>query len=94
MMLAIMNRSIRLHTGQNGKLSWPLRLSVPSVLFAAGFRSVADLIPGLHEALIGMAGMFWIAAFVFFLCDSADLLCHVQRQPGRQLSPPTRINIR
>lgn len=94
MMLAIMNRSIRLHTGRNGKLSWPLRLSVPCVLLAASFRSAADIIPGLHETLIGTAGLFWIAAFVFFLCDSADLLCHVQRQPGRQLSPPTRINIR
>lgn len=95
MMLAIMNRSIRLHTGRNEKLSWSLRLSVPCVLIAAGFRSAADLIPEYYEAFIAMAGLTWIAAFVFFLCDNAGLLCHVQRQPGRQPSPPpTRINMR
>ena len=94
MMLAIMNRSIRLHTGRNGKLSWPLRLSVPCVLLAAGMRSSADLVPGFYEALLGTAGLFWIAGFVFFLCDSAGLLCHVQRQPGRQPSSPTRISMR
>ncbi|MUO85284.1 NnrS family protein [Agrobacterium vitis] len=95
MMLAIMNRSIRLQTGRNEKLSLSLRLSVPSVLIAAGFRSAADISSTYYEALIVMAGLVWIAAFVFFLYDNAGLLCHVQRQPGRQPSPPpTRINMR
>lgn len=94
MMLAIMNRSIRLHTGRNERLSWPLRLSVPCVLLAAGFRGAADLMPGYYEALIMMAGLTWIAAFVFFLCGNAGLLCMVQRRPSRQPSPPTRINMR
>jgi uncharacterized protein involved in response to NO len=94
MMVAIMNRSIRLHTGLKQAETWSLRLSVPCILFAAGFRSTADLIPGHYEAHLAIAGLFWIAAFVFFLSDSAGLLCHVQRQPGRQPSPPTRINMR
>ncbi len=94
MMLAIMNRSIRLHTGRHEQLSWLLRLSVPCVLFAACFRGAGDLIPGAYETLIAMAGLFWISAFVFFLADNAVLLCRVQRQPGRQPSPPTRINMR
>lgn len=94
MMLAIMNRSIRLHTGRNEKLSWFLQLSVPCMLLAACFRGAADLIPGAYETLIATSGLLWIAAFVFFLSDNFGLLCHVQRQPGRQPSPPTRINMR
>lgn len=94
MMLAIMNRSIRLHTGRHEQLSWSLGLSVPCLLLAACFRGAAYLIPGAYETLIAMAGLSWIAAFVFFLSDNTGLLCHVQRQPGRQPSPPTRINMR
>lgn len=94
MMLAIMMRSITLHTGQNEKRSWFQRLPVPLVLIAACLRITADLIPGFYAPFITTSGLFWIAAFVFFLGDNARLLCHVQRQPGRQPSPPTRINMR
>lgn len=94
MMLAVMNRSIRLHTGRNEKISWVQRLSVPCVLFAAGVRIAADLIPEYYGPVIATSGLFWISAFVLFLRDNAGLLCHVQRQPGRQPSPPTRINMR
>ncbi|THV12549.1 short-chain dehydrogenase [Rhizobium rhizophilum] len=94
MMLAIMMRSIRLHTGRNEKFSWCQWLSVPCLLIAASLRITADFIPGHYAPFIAASGLFWIAAFVFFLGDNAGLLCHVQRQPGRQPSPPTRINMR
>ncbi|WP_168801054.1 NnrS family protein [Peteryoungia ipomoeae] len=94
MMLAIMNRSIRLHTGRNESSSWPMRLSVPCLLFSAGFRSAAEFLPGPYEALILTSGLLWIAGFVFFLWDNAGPLCRVMRKPGRQPSPPTRISIR
>jgi uncharacterized protein involved in response to NO len=94
MMIAIMNRSIRLHTGRNEQFSLRQRLSVPCVLLAASGRIAADIVPGYYGALVATSGFFWIAAFVFFLSDNAGLLCHVQRQPGRQPSPPTRINMR
>jgi uncharacterized protein involved in response to NO len=94
MMLAIMMRSIALHTGQNEKRSRFQRLPVPLLLIAACLRITADLIPGFHAPFTTTSGLFWIAAFVLFLSDNARLLCHVQRQPGRQPSPPTRINMR
>ncbi len=94
MMLSIMMRSIRLHTGRNEKFSWYQRLSGPFLLIAVCFRITADLIPGYYAPLITTSGLFWIVAFGFFLGDNAGLLCHVQRQASRQPSPPTRINIR
>lgn len=94
MMIAIMNRSIRLHTGRDEKFSWCQRLSVPLLLLAASGRTAADIVPGYYGALIATSGLFWIAALVCFLSDNAVLLCHVQRQQGRQASPPTRINMR
>lgn len=94
MMLAIMMRSIRLHTGRNEKYSWCQRLCVPCLLIAASLRITADFISGYHAPFIAASGLFWIAAFVFFLGDNAGLLFHIQRQAGRQPSPPTRINMR
>ncbi len=94
MMLAIMMRSIRLHTGRNEKFSWCQRLSVPCLLIAASLRITADFIPGYYSPFISASGLFWIAAFMLFLGDNAGLLCHVQRQAARQPSPPTRINMR
>lgn len=95
MMLAIMNRSIRLHTGRNIQQSWPLRLSVPSVLLAAALRGTANFIPAEYDVLMTCAGLLWIAGFACFLWDNANLLCQVQRQPGRQPSPPpARTNMR
>jgi uncharacterized protein involved in response to NO len=94
MMIAIMMRSIMLHTGRNEKPSWFQRLPVPLLLVAASLRITADLIPGFYAPFITTSGLSWIAAFVFFLSDNARLLCHGQRQPGRQPSPPTRINMR
>jgi uncharacterized protein involved in response to NO len=94
MMLAIMMRSIRLHTGRNEKFSWCQRLSVPCLLIAASLRITADFSPGYYSPFISASGLFWIAAFVLFLGDNAGLLCHVQRQGARQPSSPTRINMR
>lgn len=94
MMLSIMMRTIRLHTGRNEKFSWYQRLSGPFLLIAASLRITADLIPGYYAPLITTSGLFWIVAFACFLGDNAGLLCHVQRQGGRQPSPPTRINMR
>lgn len=94
MMLSIMMRSIRLHTGRNEKFSGYQRLPVPFLLIAASLRITADFIPGYYAPLITTSGLFWIVAFAFFVGDNAGLLCHVQRQGGRQPSPPTRINMR
>ncbi|WP_159952318.1 NnrS family protein [Rhizobium sp. 18065] len=94
MILAIMNRSIRLHIGRSERGAVALLLSSPCLLLAGLIRVAADLLPESYFLLIVAAGLLWIAGFTLFLINAAPLLTRVRRQSNRQAPPPIRMNMR
>ncbi len=94
MILAIMNRTIRLHTGRSDQGATALRLSSPCVLLAGLLRAVASMLPDYYNLLVATAGLFWIVGFALFVIDVTPLLTRVRRPSKRQPPPPTRMNMR
>ncbi len=79
MMLAVMTRATRGHTGRALAASRPTIAAYLCLFAAALARPLADLTggPGLMEA----AGLFWIAAFGLFLAEYAPMLLRARRPP-------------
>lgn len=93
MIVAIMNRSIRLHTGRSPS-SAALHLSSASVLLAGFARAAANMMQDHYFLMIVAAGVLWIAGFTLFVIDAAPLLTRVRRASSRQAPPPIRMNMR
>ncbi|WBU58939.1 NnrS family protein [Paracoccus albus] len=80
MMLAVMSRATRGHTGRSLSAS-RMTIAAYLCLFAAALlRPVADL-SGMI-AMMEAAGILWIAAFGLFVVENAPMLLHVRR-PAR-----------
>lgn len=81
MMLAVMTRATRGHTGRALVASRLTSLSYLCLFAAALARPLADLAgsAGLMEA----AGLLWIGAFGLFVAEHAPMLVLHRRQPGR-----------
>ncbi|WEF24807.1 NnrS family protein [Paracoccus sp. S3-43] len=80
MMLAVMTRATRGHTGRALTASRLTTLSYLFLFAAALARPLADLAgsAGLMEA----AGILWILAFGLFVAEHAPMLARQRRQPG------------
>lgn len=79
MMLAVMSRATRSHTGRPLSASRTTIAAYMCLFAAAVLRPVADL-----SGMISMmeaAGVLWIAAFGLFVVEYAPMLLHVRRQP-------------
>lgn len=79
MMLAVMTRAIRGHTGRVLRASGLTTLSYASILLAALLRPLADLVPNHATALYAAAGFFWILAFGLFVVEYGPMLARVRR---------------
>lgn len=79
MMLAVMTRAIRGHTGRVLRASGLTTLSYASILLAALLRPLADLVPNHATALHAAAGSFWILAFGLFVIEYGPMLARVRR---------------
>ncbi|MBC7152269.1 MAG: NnrS family protein [Rhizobium sp.] len=79
MMLAVMTRATRGHTGRVLTASRITTLSYAFILLAALFRPAADLLPDYMMELYSAAGFFWIAAFALFVFEYGPMLARVRR---------------
>lgn len=81
MMLAVMTRAIRGHTGRVLTASRMTTLSYTAILLAALLRPAADGIPQAAMMLYAGAGLAWILAFGLFVLEYGPMLVWVRR-PG------------
>lgn len=84
MMLAVMTRASRGHTGRKLKAS---RLTIASYLIliaAALARPLADLLPQYGTVLVTFAAFTWMIAFGMFAFEYAPFLCRERKPVWRQ----------
>jgi uncharacterized protein involved in response to NO len=79
MMLAVMTRATRGHTGRALTASRRTSLSYLCLFAAALARPLADVTGGI--GLMEAAGALWIAAFGLFIAEHVDMLLRRRRQP-------------
>jgi len=79
MMLAVMTRATRGHTGRVLAASRTTTLSYAAILLAALLRPAADLLPDYMMELYSAAGLFWIVAFALFVFEYGPMLSRVRR---------------
>lgn len=79
MMLAVMARATRGHTGRVLAASPMTTQSYVAILLAALLRPAADLLPNHMTTLFTAAGLFWIAAFALFVVEYGPMLTRVRR---------------
>lgn len=80
MMLAVMMRATRGHTGRPIAGSWLTGLASLSLFAAACLRPLAGLLPDQATLLYALAGAGWIAAFSLFIVEYGPMLAFVRRE--------------
>ena len=96
MMLAVMMRTTRGHTGKPVRGSWVSALASGALFAAALLRPLAGFLPDQAHVLYALAGIGWIVAFGLFAIEYGPMLAFARRTPLRDQSScaPTRINMR
>lgn len=79
MMLAVMTRATRGHTGRQLASSWLTNASYAAILTAAILRPLADILPNQAMTLYSLAGLAWLTAFGLFLTEYGPMLARVRR---------------
>lgn len=79
MMVAVMSRVSRGHTGRPLTASRLASASYAAIILAAILRPMANVLPQYHFALIAAAGTFWIIAFGLFCVDCGPMLIATRR---------------
>ncbi|MBB3312321.1 uncharacterized protein involved in response to NO [Rhizobium sp. BK196] len=74
MMLAVMTRATRGHTGRRLKSSRMTNISYVLLGCVALVRPLAELIPTLSTEILALAGIGWTAAFGLFVVEHGPLL--------------------
>lgn len=74
MMLAVMTRATRGHTGRKLKSSRMTNMSYVLLGCVALVRPLAELVPGLSTEILAVAAIGWTAAFGLFVVEHAPLL--------------------
>ena len=75
MMLAVMTRASRGHTGRKLKSSAITNLSYAILVAVALVRPMAELLPDYRLGILMLAVLGWTAAFGFFAAEHAPMLC-------------------
>ncbi|WP_428413630.1 NnrS family protein [Pararhizobium sp.] len=84
MMIAVMSRVTRGHTGRVLTASPMTSVSYAAILLAAVLRPLANVLPEFYNPLIAAAGLFWILAFMLFCWECGPMLLRVRRDaPGQ-----------
>lgn len=81
MMLAVMTRATRGHTGRPLVGSALTSASYVAIAGAALIRPLAEVLPEHYHHLIALSGALWIAAFVLFTLEYGPMLVHERRAP-------------
>jgi uncharacterized protein involved in response to NO len=80
MMLAVMTRATRGHTGRVLTASRTTILSYSSLVLSALLRPLAGFLPDYAHDLYAASGTLWIVAFALFLIEYGPMLLTVQRK--------------
>ncbi|MFK0274893.1 NnrS family protein [Ensifer sp. NPDC090286] len=81
MMLAVMTRATRGHTGRPLVGSTVTSASYVAIAGAALIRPLAEVLPAHYHHLIALSGMLWIAAFALFTLEYGPMLVRERRAP-------------
>ncbi|KQX16404.1 MULTISPECIES: NnrS family protein [Ensifer] len=81
MMLAVMTRATRGHTGRPLVGSALTSASYVAIAGAALIRPLAEVLPEHYHHLIALSGVLWIAAFVLFTLEYGPMLVRERRSP-------------
>ncbi|HEX5934123.1 MAG TPA: NnrS family protein [Pseudorhizobium sp.] len=82
MMLAVMTRATRGHTGRVLTASRTTSAIYVAIVAAAVLRPAADLLPDHAHTLHAASGLAWLAAFGLFLVEYGPMLTKVRRRIG------------
>ena len=82
MMLAVMTRATRGHTGRELASSWITNASYAALVFCAFVRPLTGVFPTQSGWLYPAAGLLWMAAFCLYLHEHAPMLLRRRRQPA------------
>ncbi len=74
MMLAVMTRATRGHTGRELTASPLTQTAYLCMIAAALTRPLAEMVPAFFHSLLAASGLLWIAAFGLFLLEYAPML--------------------
>lgn len=81
MMLAVMTRASRGHTGRPLVGSKVTSASYAAIMAAALIRPLAEVLPQHYHHLIALSGVLWIAAFALFTIEYGPMLVRERRSP-------------
>ncbi|MGF6159416.1 uncharacterized protein involved in response to NO [Ensifer sp. KUDG1] len=81
MMLAVMTRATRGHTGRPLVGSALTSASYVAIAGAALIRPLAEVLPAHYHHLIALSGVLWIAAFALFTLEYGPMLVRERRMP-------------
>ena len=81
MMLAVMTRATRGHTGRELKASRMTCISYAALFLCALVRPLSTLFPAHLPEIYGLAGLLWLTALGLYLVEYGPMLAFKRRQP-------------
>lgn len=84
MMLAVMTRATRGHTGRELTASPVTQLAYVCLIAAALIRPLAEILPNFFHTILAAAALLWMAAFGLYLLEYAPMLLRQRRKPMAQ----------
>ncbi|QLL66320.1 short-chain dehydrogenase (plasmid) [Sinorhizobium mexicanum] len=81
MMLAVMTRASRGHTGRPLTSSPITNASYAAIIGAALLRPFAEVVPSYYHVLAAISGALWIGAFMLFCLEYGPMLVLNRRSP-------------
>ena len=85
MILAVMTRATRGHTGHLLTADVATTASYVLVTLAAVLRVTAEFIPDFHPAFLMASGVAWVSAFGFFLFHYGPMLLTERSRSARAI---------
>jgi len=82
MMLAVMTRATRGHTGRELTSSWTTNASYMAIVGCAVVRPLTAAVPEHSGWLYAAAGLLWLSAFALYLAEYGPMLVMKRRRPA------------
>lgn len=81
MMLAVMTRATRGHTGRQLTSSVSTNAAYAAILACAIIRPLSAIAPAHLDLIYAVAGLSWLAAFALYIIEYGPMLVGTRRQP-------------
>lgn len=81
MMLAVMTRATRGHTGRELTASWLTNMSYAAIVACACVRPLTSAVPEYATWIYPVAALLWLSAFCLYLHEYGPMLVRRRRQP-------------